>query len=48
MSKQKTLEILGDTAIKALNEIYGDLDAWLNTKIEQVVFESKNNTVKAE
>jgi len=48
MSKQKALEILGDTAIKALNEIYGDLDSWLNTKIEQVVFESKNTVVKAE
>lgn len=48
MSKQKTLEILGDTAIKALNEIYGDLDAFIDTKIEQIVLESKNNTVKAE
>ena len=48
MSKQKALEILGDTAIKALNEIYGDLDSWLNTKIEQIVFESKNTVVKAE
>lgn len=48
MSKQKALEILGDTAIKALNEIYGDLDAWLNTKIEQVVFENKNTSIKAE
>lgn len=48
MSKQKALEILGDTAIKALNEIYGDLDAWLNTKIEQVVFENKNTSIKVE
>lgn len=47
MSKQKTLEILGDTAIKALNEIYGDLDAWLNTKIEEIVYQSKNS-IKAE
>lgn len=30
------LEILGDTTVKALGEIYGDFDAWLDTKIEQV------------
>lgn len=34
-SKNKTLEILGDTAVAALGEIYGDFDAWLETKIEQ-------------
>lgn len=47
MSKQKALDILGETAIKALNEIYGDLDAFLNTKIEEIVYQSKNS-VKAE
>lgn len=35
MAKEKVLQILGDTAIDALNEIYGDLDLWLTTKIEQ-------------
>lgn len=48
-AKDKTLEILGDTAVKALGEIYGDFDAWVDTKIEQVCREIKppavNNTV---
>ena len=41
MAKDKTLEILGDTAVEALGEIYGDLDTWLDTKIEQVCREIK-------
>ena len=40
-AKSKTLEILGDTTVAALNEIYGDFDAWLETKIEQVCREIK-------
>lgn len=40
-AKDKTLEILGDTAVKALSEIYGDFDVWLDTKIEQVCREIK-------
>lgn len=40
-AKDKTLEILGDTSVKALGEIYGDFDVWLNTKIEQVCREIK-------
>ena len=40
-AKGKTLEILGDTTVAALNEIYGDFDAWLETKIEQVCREIK-------
>ena len=40
-SKNKTLEILGDTTVAALREIYGDFDAWLETKIEQVCRETK-------
>lgn len=40
-AKDKTLEILGDTAVAALGEIYGDFDAWLDTKIEQVCREIK-------
>lgn len=40
-AKDKALEILGDTAVEALGEIYGDFDLWLNTKIEQVCREIK-------
>ena len=40
-AKEKTLQILGDTAVAALGEIYGDFDTWLNTKIEQVCREIK-------
>jgi hypothetical protein len=40
-SKDKTLEILGETTCEALGEIYGDFDAWLDTKIEQVCREIK-------
>lgn len=40
-AKNKTLEILGDTAVAALGEIYGDFDTWLDTKIEQVCREIK-------
>lgn len=41
-AKDKALEILGDTAVDALGEIYGDFDAWINTKIEQVCREIKS------
>ena len=40
-AKNKALEILGDTAVAALGEIYGDFDVWLETKIEQVCREIK-------
>ena len=33
-TKAMVLRILGETAEKALREIYGDFDAWLYTKIE--------------
>uniref|UniRef100_UPI003FED8878 hypothetical protein n=1 Tax=Candidatus Fimenecus sp. TaxID=3022888 RepID=UPI003FED8878 len=46
-AKDKTLEILGNTAIAALGEIYGDFDAWLSTKIEQVCREIKAPNVDA-
>lgn len=39
--KDKTLEILGETAVEALGEIYGDFDTWLETKIEQTCREIK-------
>ena len=44
MAKTRALEILGDTAVAALNEIYGDLDAWLNTMIERVCWETKQQS----
>lgn len=40
-AKNKTLEILGETAVEALGEIYGDFDTWVDTKIEQVCREIK-------
>lgn len=40
-AKEKTLEILGDAAVNALGEIYGDFDTWVETKIEQVCREIK-------
>ena len=40
-ARDKTLVILGETAVVALGEIYGDFDAWLDTKIEQVCRKSK-------
>ena len=36
MARNKAKQILGNAALEALNEIYGDFDAWLETKIEQV------------
>lgn len=42
-AKEKALAILGETAVAALGEIYGDFDAWLDTKIEQVCREIKEN-----
>ena len=35
IAKETVLNILGETAVAALREIYGDFDAWLDTKIEQ-------------
>lgn len=40
-ARDKVLEILGDTTVAALREVYGDFDAWLETKIEQVCRETK-------
>lgn len=47
-AKDKALTILGDTAVKALGEIYGDFDTWLNTKIEQVCRETKAIVIEIE
>ena len=36
-AKMAVLDILGDTAVEALGEIYGDVDRWIETKIEAEV-----------
>ena len=47
MAKEKVLDILGETAVNALEAIYGDLDTWINTKIEQVCREIKTTDKEA-
>lgn len=44
-AKQMVLDILGDTTVKALYELYGDFNTWLNTKIEQVCRDLKTTEV---
>lgn len=46
-AKNKALEILGDTVVAALGEIYGDFDTWIDTKIEQVCREIKAPAAEA-
>lgn len=46
-AKEKALEILGDTVVNALNEVYGDFDAWIETKIEQACRTDKTQTKDA-
>lgn len=41
MAKERVLDILSDTCVNALNEIYGDLDKYMQAKIEEVIYESK-------
>ena len=41
-AKKKTKTILGDAVVATLDEIYGDFDLWLDTKIEQVCREIKS------
>lgn len=43
MTKDMALQILGETAVSALQEFYGDFDAWIDTKIEQLCRENKTN-----
>lgn len=42
-TKGNILAILTETQKKAIEEVYGDLDKWLETKIEATVLEVKNN-----
>ena len=41
MAKETALAILGETVVTALNGIYGDFDAWINTRIEAQCRENK-------
>jgi hypothetical protein len=41
MAKKKALAIMGDNARTVLQEAYGDIDAWLDDKIETVVSTTK-------
>lgn len=41
IAKNKAMEIMSDAALEAINDIYGDLDVWLETKIEQACREVK-------
>ncbi|MCX8130414.1 MAG: hypothetical protein N3I35_09975 [Clostridia bacterium] len=41
MAKEKVLNILGDTTLKVLGTLYKDFDAWLDSRIEYYVNQSK-------
>lgn len=41
-AKDKVVNILGETAVAALREIYGDFDLWIETKIEENCLIIKN------
>ena len=45
-AKGKALEIRGDTVVNVLDEVYGDFDAWIETKIEQACREDKKPAEK--
>lgn len=45
LSKEKVLEILGNTIVEVLSEFYGDFNVWLTTKIEETCREIKSPTV---
>jgi hypothetical protein len=40
-AKSKVLSMIGQEAKETLTEVYGDLDAWINNKIENYVKNSK-------
>lgn len=40
-AKNKAILIMGDSAREALKQAYGDLDAWINSKIEFYVKQNK-------
>jgi hypothetical protein len=41
MAKEKTINIIGDTGVKALGTLYEDFYAWLETRIEYYVSRTK-------
>ena len=47
-TKGNILAILTETQREAIEEVYGDLDKWLETKIEATVLEVKNNKPSAD
>lgn len=42
MAKDRAVQILGPAVMQALGEIYGDVDVWIATRIEQACREAKN------
>ncbi len=42
MAKDRIVQTLGPVVMKALGEIYRDVDVWISTKIEQACRELKN------
>lgn len=42
MAKDRAVQIIGPAVMQALGEIYGDVDVWLTTKIEQACRNAKN------
>ena len=47
-AKEKALEIIGFTAVDILDEVYGDFDAWIETKIEQECRNTKATILECE
>lgn len=43
MAKDRAVQIIGPVVMQALGEIYGDVDVWLTTKIEQACRNAKND-----
>lgn len=44
-TKNTVMKLLAEDAVDFIADMYGDVDLWLNTKIEQMVSETKNQTV---
>ena len=41
MTKSNILNLVSTDGVKVVTDLYGDFDAWLNTKIEQLVNQTK-------
>lgn len=44
MAKEKIYKILGNTGIEALKKVYGNIDIWMENRIEYYVNQMKNQT----